>query len=192
MEEKDISIADLVKFHRGQASDAERDRIDDAIRRDPQLRQTYELIRNAGEFLDELGWEQLSEAALKLSDRMFDDFRQADGRGVLVFDSALLPQPEGVRPAPVGVRNLRYRIRDLLLDLSLYPITPDSFEILGQVSEGASATGALTISLRGPVRIRAVETDEFGLFRFERVGRGAWDLELISDANSLGRVGLQV
>lgn len=191
MGNNDISIVDLVKFHRGETDPEKRRQIEEALKGDARLQQTYLLVRSIGDFSDELGWEQLAEAALKLSEQMFDDFRESIDHGVLIFDSALLPLPEGVRPAAVGTRTLRYRVRELLLDLSLYPITPDSLEIIGRVSNLAPGADKVAVSLKGAARLTA-EADAFGIFRFERVARGQWELKLSAKRKHLGAVNLML
>ena len=45
-----------------------------------------------------------------------------------------MPLPEGVRPAAVSTRRLKYRIGEDILEISLHPVSPASYELIGQLS----------------------------------------------------------
>ena len=191
MSENTRQIEQLILYHRGELPDAEARILRRKIDTDPELRELYAMVRHMEEGAADLEWPRLADAVEKLSDRLFDDYGSGKDpmRGVLVYDSELLPLPEGVRPATVDTRRLRYRLGEFSVDVSLYPVSPESFELVGQVTE---ADRSLKISLsrkRGGIKS---ETDPFGLFRIERVGRGNWELTIADGSRKIGTCRLEI
>ncbi len=169
--------------------------IDRLIKSDPEWAAAYRLLRqlqSTGQNLDAATVESMSE----LARRLFSDFKrrqdQHDDRfAIRVFDSQVLPVPDGVRPASVDTRRLRYRLDHLQLELSLYPLTPESYELIGQL-EGLESSEPVTIRLEQGRRHTSVKTDQFHLFRFERVETGSCRLVLQSANGVIGFIHLDL
>ncbi len=158
----------------------------------PEQAATVEHLKTIGGEIDPASVQSMSELARRLFADYIRQRQHPDAHlGVRVFDSQVMPLPEGVRPAGVDTRRLRYRLDDLTLELSLYPLTPESHEMIGQI-EGVDRTGALTIRLEQGRRRRTTRADRFGLFRFERVEAGSGRLIIESDTGVVGCIYLDV
>ncbi|MEW5925437.1 MAG: hypothetical protein AB1746_15760, partial [Candidatus Zixiibacteriota bacterium] len=99
------------------------------------------------------------------------------------------PLPEGVRPAAVDCRRLKFKIGDYDLEISMYPISTDSREIIGQVHQ-ARFDKPLEVRLKSGRTSFSVTADRFNLFRFERVPVAEYKMTLISDGQTIGIVDL--
>ena len=135
---------------------------------DPELAKMLELLKEMYQ-LKPGNTNQLIAAAKKLSQSLYRDFvnqQKTPGTlfGVRIFDSSVLPLPEGVSPAAVDTRRLKYKIGDALVELSTYPITVDSIELIGRISELKSFDN-ITVSAGD----QTVRVDELGMFRFDRI-----------------------
>lgn len=149
-------------------------------------------LQTVGRDLDRATVQSMSE----LASRLFADYQQRlnknDERlGIRVFDSQVMPVPEGVRPASVETRRLRYRLDDLELEMSLYPLTPESYELMGQL-EGLQQNTPLTVTLTQGRRRTKARADQFHLFRFERVEAGKCRLALESPDGVIGHIDLEL
>jgi hypothetical protein len=143
-----------------------------------------------------IGWETIRGPIHALIDQMLADVKAGRGaagvqRGVTVFDSKLIPIPEGIRPAVVDTRRVRYQIGVTQLELCLYPVSPSSCELIGQLT-GREPGGALQVELRRGRTKMSVAANEFSLFRFPRVPVGRYELRLVSGPSVIGSVGLEV
>ncbi len=152
-------------------------------------RGSQEMARFLKEFRRDSGHpnsQKLSSAASRLARDAIRAFlagagEEAPHRGIPVFDSALLPAPEGARPSGLDCRRLRYKMNEWEVDLASYPLTPDSAELMGFVS-GPLVGGRLKVRLHNDHSDFCVEALADRSFRLQRVPVAKYRL-LISDGD---------
>ncbi len=147
----------------------------DELQKDAELFDMFYLLQKMAEIAPNRP-DLLQAASKKLSKTLYKDFlkEQASSKiqiGVQVFDSSLLPLPKGVRPAAVDTRQLKYQLGQSVVELSIYPVTIDSVEIIGQIN-GLKKNQKLSVTAETKSRTQRTSIDEFCLFRFERVAVG--------------------
>ena len=192
--QEDLDI--LMRLARGKLPASERRRIEATLKRDRNLRELYSLIKQLDAESQALKWPQIGGAVTDLAGRMYDDIQKARAsrrkrHGITLFDSKLLPLPEGVRPAAVDTRRIKYQFDDVSLDISLYPISPDSYEIVGQIS-GAKEGTQFDVSLKNRQTQLVARTDRFHLFRFERVPAMRYELSLRVGKRLVGTIDIEL
>lgn len=190
-----IEFGDIVDLVRGHLKPERRSRIEARIRADSVLQRLVELLMLLRSEAVSGDWKSLKPAVHALLDRQLRERRhkvteKSATRGVTVFDSRLLPLPEGVRPALVDTGHIRYRIDAEYLELSLYPVSVNSFEIIGRFTGGAEESFA--VRLHRETKQYTSDTNEFGLFRFPRVSRGHYVLEVLRGSAVIGTVDCDV
>jgi hypothetical protein len=185
---QDDNIDMLLKYLRGELSGEEAKRLQSRLKRDRELNELYQLLKQLSRMQKTLKWPQLKSAVEKLSGRLFDDFRKSKRKhGIMTFDSRLLPVPEGIRPATVDTRRVKCQFDDLSLDMSMYPVTPDSYEVIGQVIN-IPDDATFMVSLKNRELAFSVTTDRFGMFHFERVPAMEYELSLWRKRKKIGAV----
>ncbi|MEW5994193.1 MAG: hypothetical protein AB1744_07340 [Candidatus Zixiibacteriota bacterium] len=180
LKENDVDL--IIRLLRGKLSAHQRRELEARLASDGPLAQLRAIIGEllaASETADD---SLLRSAAKQVAQRMFEDYqrRGCPGRrkqGITLFDSKLLPLPEGVRPATVDTRRLKYRLGDLVLTISLYPISPHSYEMIGQIIE-AKTDRPFEVIVSGGKTDQSARTDRFHVFRFERLETGRYMLRL--------------
>jgi len=168
-------IEQLLALLRTGSGGDEQESLEDLMEGDDELREVYSLLRQLERDGEDSFWEQDDEALKLLAARIIDDFdrgrRDRKGeQGVLIYDSSLVPAPAGIRPAVHDSRELHYKFEDGDMTVSLYRISPDSFEMIGQV-RGTDKSSVSSLTLQAGRKVVKSKTDEFGVFRFERVPR---------------------
>lgn len=130
-------------------------------------------------------------AARNLAKKLFSDFtkRKKETEGVCVFDSALMPLPEGVRPAIVDTRKLKYCFDECELTLSLYPVSIENFEVVGQITGVDSETKLSVLFKRGKQSVKA-DTDTFHLFSLQRLEKGSYSVSIKREKKIIGTVSI--
>ncbi len=189
MTHKQIDVELLTRFHRGELSDKETVRIENLLRKDPELAELSELVQRMIEGSRDVEWPKIAKAIESVSDRMFADFQrsQKNKQGVVIYDSKLLPLPSDIRPAAIDSRRLKFRLGDLTIDASSYPLTPDSFELIGQIRDNTEMLN-LRVTAQAGGKKHTADCDKFGLFRFERLGRDNYELHLYDGRTLLGTI----
>jgi hypothetical protein len=158
-----------VKRRLGRLERSEREAIAAQITESESLRGLIKLVAELHEQDDSGQWPALRAGAhMLLTEQLRSLTRMA---AVKTFDSDLLPLPEGVRPAAVDTRRLKYQIDGILIELSLYPVSLDSYEVIGQVC-GLDSEAEVSVVLQSVRRKFRTEANQFHLFRFERVPAG--------------------
>ena len=194
MTQKRDKVELLVDYVRGTLSAEEVLQVEEILARDAKFAELLQLVKQMENNRNEYD-TTTNTAAEKLSAQLFDDYLQQakqgkQGRGVVVFDSRLLPLPDGVRPAAVDTRRIKYRLGELTLHISLYPISPESFEMIGQLSGGSERIYTVHLVHAGKPII--TETDLFGLFRFERISSGMYELVVFAGKKKVGTVDISL
>ena len=189
-------VALLIGYLKGGLSRRDKRKAGAMIKSDKDTKELYPVVREL--YLNGQGtnWNQVQQAAFKLSARLFKDFlksrkKRGPAYGITVFDSGILPLPEGVRPATVDTRRVKYRVGDMFLEVSLYPVSIGSYEIIGQIS-GMEGEAALEVVLKSAGTTFAADTDQFNVFRFPRIPVGKYFLYLVSGNKKIGSVTVEL
>jgi len=111
--------------------------------------------------------------------------------GIIFYDSRILPLPAGVRPAAVETARLKYQIGDRQLQISLYPVSPERYEVIGHL--GRMTTGkVIDIMLKTGRKKIATQSNEFQIFRFQNVHKATYQLEIKDGNESIAKVVLEL
>ncbi len=189
-------IERLRAYLKGALSSTEADAVERELHSDNQVAEMFEVLKGLERQADEADNGGLGQAARKLASNLIKEFlgnAKTDGppRGVPVFDSRLLPIPDGVRPATVDTCRLSYRIDDLEVDLSLYPVSPERFEMIGQIV-GWSENQPASVQLRTGRKRQSATCDSYGVFRFATVAVGKHGLAVRHKKKTLAVIQLDL
>lgn len=195
MENNKDKIRQLLAYHRGTLAADERRVVDIALQSDPELRELLALVADLDKAVGS-GEDALADPARNLSTLIIRDFltRKADPdtrRGVVVFDSSVVPLPDGVRPAAVDTRELRFKLDEAELSLALYPLTMNSYEMVGQIT-GRPSEEALTVVVKQGRKTQSVPADRHHLFRFARISGGDCRLSLVREGDEIAFITIDI
>ncbi len=194
---QDNEIMDrLLRFIRDELSEAEREAVESDIKNDPETARLYAALKDLLKGNKQPQWIGMKEAARLLSERQFDDFAKknkpgGEKQGIVVYDSGNLPLPEGVRPAAVDTRRIKFLIDNIALELSLYPLTTESYEIIGQI-EGIDTDKKLRVKINSKKKDYSAVCDKYKLFRLERIPAGNYSLKIFLGRNIIGIVDIEL
>ncbi len=150
------------------------------IENDPEAAALFQLVRAMKN--QAVPDRDLQTAVKRLIDRFVGDLKKqqtdSPNHGLLTFDSGLMPLPAGIRPATIDSRRLRYAAGDIELELSMYPASPETYEIIGQVSGYEKGT-ALDVAMRSSRRSFREKSNPFQVFHFVRVPAGIYTLTVV-------------
>lgn len=196
MRKDDDEIELMLNYLKGNLDAGKRREVEKLIGTDRELGKLFSVVKRL--FLEgqKVNWKQLQSSTLKLADRLFNDYQKSikdpgANHGITMFDSMMLPLPEGVRPATIDKRRLKYRVGQMDLDISLYPISSSSYEMIGQVFN-FETDEQLTVRLRSGKREYKADADQFNLFRFVRLPVAKYVMELLAGKNRIGTVELEL
>jgi len=186
----------LIEYLRGQLGPEDQALMEKRIADDPVL---GEMIRFLSDLRSEIGsadWKEMKHPSHTLFERLLKDIkyrkRDASGtQGVTIFDSQLLPLPEGVRSAAVDTRRIKYLIGEAQLEISLYPVSPSSFEVIGLLT-GYDTGEVLDVELSGKKVKLSARANRFSLFRYPQVSAGVYELSIRDGEKLVGRVNLEL
>lgn len=186
----------LLAYLRGELNKPEAALLEKEIEGDPELKETYALLKELGGESRSIDWSEIDSTIRAISTRLVDDFfkKRADGQpapGVLVYDSKMLPLPTGVRPASVDVRRLKFKIDEMELMVSLYPVGPRAYEVMGQLT-GYSGNESISVSLARGKKTYRTEPDSFQLFHLARVPSGNYRLVLSTASGTIADVDIDI
>ncbi len=186
----DKDFAELSAYLGGEMSPGQRKDFEKRMARDRELARMAEMIENLRRSGSESEWEQMSRPAHGLLDNILKDLgKRSKKQAVRIFDSRNLPQPEGVRPATVETRRLKYRLDENLLEISLYPVSPSSFELIGQLG---GVDKQLDIEINSGRKKQKTQSNQFGLFRFARLEKGDYQLKIHSGKEVIATVDIDL
>lgn len=184
----------LTRYLKGELNEEEKQEFGKNLRDDPELSRTVEFLLNFKSGSDEIAWDKIRRPAHQIFERLLSDHKSSkrdSKRAIVTFDSKYFPLPEGIRPAIADTRRIRYQIDDHMLELSLYPVSPGSFEMIGQLS-GGRAGEILGIELRkGKTRLH-INSNDYQLFRFERVPSGKYMMIITKGKMAIAKVDLDL
>lgn len=172
----------LADYLRGSLGDEEKKALERQIADDPHLQKLVRMMSELREESDSIEWDKIQEPVHGMFGRLLEDFKNAvrdkdARRGIRTYDSKYLPLPEDVRPATVNTRRVRYQIDEADLEISFYPVSPGSYELIGQLS-GQESGEILKVELIHGREKQLTSSNQFQLFRFERVAVGAHTLKI--------------
>ena len=193
---QDDKIEHLRAYLKGKLSGDEAKAVARELHSDPELARLYVVLKGLDHQAEEADSGGLGPAARKLASSLIKEFLgniKTDGppRGVPVFDSRLLPIPDGVRPATVDTCRLSYRIDNLEVDLSLYPVSPDRYEMIGQII-GWTGDRLASVQLRSGRQRQSATCDDYGVFRFPTIAVGRHSLAVRHHKKTLGVIQLEL
>lgn len=196
MREKEKQLEQLIDFVEGRLDPEESSSIKAQIENDPVLQKMMAVIKGLRDEVDQIDWQKMQTPSHALFDRLLKDVKSQKGatgerRGITVFDSGLLPLPEGVRASGVDTRRLKYLIGDAQLEISIYPISPGSYELIGQISKPEQIK-SLSVELCGGKSTIKTKANQFNLFRFPRVPVGAYNLKLFEGRSTIGIINFEL
>lgn len=175
-------IEQLIKYLRGELSSKDATELKRKIADNPTMQNLVAMINDKKRDCAEIDWEKMKSPVHNLLDlqlKQIKSRRKTGGgrRGITTYDSKLLPLPDGVRPAEVDTRRLKFQIDDAQLEISLYPISPNSYELIGLLS-GQDENEKIVVVLKGKGAKLTESANQFGLFRFPRVPQGRYELKI--------------
>ncbi len=196
MDDKKKQLELLIDYVRGRLSPEESSSMKAQVEDDPVLQKMVAVLSGLRDEVDQIEWQKMQNPSHALFDRLLKDVKSRKGktgpkRGVTIFDSGLLPLPDGVRPAEVDTRRLKYLIGEAQLEISIYPISPGSYELIGQISN-LEEIKSLSIELRRGKSKLSAEANQFNLFRFPRVPAGAYHLNFRDGRTVIGKIELEL
>ena len=170
MEKNKEMIDVLIDYIRKKLPAKKQGQVSRLIKDNPELGDLHELLKvlvSEGRQAEAPG---LIETAQKMSERLFEDYKKhlADnipGRALTVYDSSVFPLPDGVRSALVDSRRMKFKSDDIVIEVSLYPLSIDLYELIGQIT-GLPEGGKGRVILKSDKSKYTVDTDQFHLFRF--------------------------
>ena len=170
----------LQAYVEGRLEADRRAEIERLIASDENVREMHRLI--AALHHESRESSDLRQAARGLVQRFLRDLRHNKknrrGRhGLLTFDSGLLPLPAGIRPATIDSRRLKYTAGDHELEVSMYPGSPGTYEIIGQIS-GFPTGVELDVRLERARREFSATSNQFQVFHFVRIPAGEYTLHV--------------
>ena len=192
MDQMDDKLERVIAYLLGELDSAAAREVEALLSHDSELREVFSAVSELQKEGKEIDWSEIRQPINDMTSRLIEDFRRRKGaggsdNGVLVYDSRYLPLPEGVRPATTGTRKLHYKFDNGELDISLYPISPESYEIVGQAS-GDQFGKEIRLRLKSGSTSFKTESDNFRLFRFERVPAKQYKLSIVSDGKATATV----
>ncbi|MEZ5358223.1 MAG: hypothetical protein R3F48_05275 [Candidatus Zixiibacteriota bacterium] len=186
----------IAAYLQGLLNAEERTELESRIASDSTLQALVEVVKG---WLDEIDVGQYSgvePSVHALLSRQLKEIKAADKnsrwqRGITTYDSKLLPVPEGVRPATVDVRRIKMQVGDWQMDLSLYPVSVNSYEVIGQILD-CDIDETLTVTLKGRGPVLTSEANRFHLFQFPRVATGKQTLKIKQGRRIIAVVDLEI
>ncbi|KAA3637767.1 MAG: hypothetical protein DWP97_00280 [Calditrichaeota bacterium] len=191
-----MNIDEIQKLISGKFRGKKKRELEKIIEADTELKELYIVLKKLFES-SLLSDKKLTGATRELSGKIYSDFQKAiklksKKIGVQIFDSSLLPLPEGIRPAAVDTKTLRYLIDGSSLELTVYPITTDSVEIIGVVNFENDLQTEVQVVLKTQKEKFISELDQFSLFRFERIPVGKCRISFYMKKKLFGAVEIEI
>lgn len=192
-DQEDIEL--LVSYLKGKLDKAATEQVETRLRTSAEFKRMYELVADLHRKGINPETAIMADSAKKLSMRMIrDHLKNAASKfvqGVTIYDSGVLPLPEGVRPATVDTRQIRYRVGACDVELSLYPVTPSSYELIGHISSDRPDR-KFEISVKAGRKTSKTTTDKHEIFRFARLDVDKYVMVIRSEGEEIGRIDLDL
>ncbi len=189
-------IEDLILLAQERLDQDRREELESLIANDSKLASLYQIICELVAAGRQLKAADISTIAQSLGEQIFVDYqrqRRAPGlkHAITLFDSKDMPLPQGVRPAAVDTRRLKYQLPRGQVEIEIYPISLASFEIVGMILD-AGEPAPYTIVVGTRRREQRFTSDKVDLFRIPRISRGKHDLRIYSAERLIGTIELEL
>ncbi|MBU8934016.1 MAG: hypothetical protein KOO62_08400 [candidate division Zixibacteria bacterium] len=176
MEVSEEKLAELLAYVSGRLSGSRRRQIESELAKDTELCDYLSCLRSLSCALLGEDYPELQKPSRALVRRVLKEVKKCTKAGdiktgIATFDSQLLPLPSGVRPAKVSTRQMRFNTDQLSLELSLYPVTSASYQLIGKIS-GVKKEIRHAIRLQSGRTKLKCDTNEFHIFQMNRVPAG--------------------
>jgi hypothetical protein len=183
MDAEDRDYEAILRFIEGSAGLEEREETERRLNSEPSMKKLMQFAIEIRSDQGKTDYGKLRGSIHLLAGKQLREMKRTrSGIGhnaVTIYDSRLLPLPEGVRPATVDTRRLRFRSVDHELSLSAYPVSTGSYELIGQLTAGGCTEPLIAEVRVGKKRITA-QANRFRVFRFPRVEVGTCKLTVKS------------
>jgi hypothetical protein len=185
-------LEELIRLAQGKVTTEQQKRLEQRLASDSKLSAIYDVIRLLVRTSDNLMSAGVAAVANRLGLQVFRDFQKlreqpASRQAITVFDSKNLPLPEGVRPAAVDTRKLKYQLPQGSCEVAVYPISLESYELVGMIS-GHDAPVPYEIVVKSGKREKRYVTDEVSLFRIPRISSGKHEMRIYLDSELFGTI----
>jgi hypothetical protein len=195
MDKKLKQIELIIKYVKSELSRDEEKKIKKLLSSDKEFAKMYEIIKTLDIDSMSSNLAELAPPLKQMSLGMFREFQKTKKdkeimRGLPVYDSRVLPIPEGVRPSETNSRRLKYKFDSMELELSLYPTSLYSYEMIGQLS--GAEDSKYRIELTGKEFRRKTETDELQMFTFVKIPAMKYRLNILSGRKTIAVVDLEI
>ena len=186
----------LAEYLKGRLSGDREKQFERMLRDDPELVRMAEFVSDLIRESDDIEWDRLKQPAHSVLGRMLKDYKisqksKESKQGIVFFDSRDMPLPEDVRPAIVNSRRIKYRIADDVLEISLHPVSPGSYELIGQLS-GRQPGEIVEIEIRGNNSAKKVKSNDFQLFRLERIESGNYKMKIYAEKKLIAKIDIEL
>ena len=195
MKKNDQKYELLLKYIRSELDKEESLNVKKMLNSDREFRKMYDVLKNYGTDRLKGHLADLIPSLRQISINMFREYHKPGRednieRGLPIFDSRVMPIPEGVRPSVTNSRRLKYKFRGMELEVSLYAISLYSYELIGQFSgvEGKN----YQIELVGKKFRQTTQTDELCMFTFARIPSNEYQINISENQEVLAVVDLKV
>jgi hypothetical protein len=196
MPKKDDRYALLTDYLKGRLSGDKKREFEQLLDKDPELKRTAGFVADLIKEAREIQWHKFKDPAHSVFRSLLRDFKSSERdtdkkRGIVFFDSQQMPPPEGIRPATTNTRRIKYRIGDEILEISLYPVSPNSYELIGLIS-GRVPGDILKVEIRSGKSIKRIESNDFQLFRIERIESGRHKLKITAENEVIAKIDIEL
>jgi hypothetical protein len=190
----------LLRYLRGELSPKEENDLKVRMESDKDLAEDLNLLE-ALQFVANHPDEARNLSVIQdLSARQIREYRKSlepnqEPYGITISDSGLLPSRRGVRRVfdteTKDTRRLKFRIGDLALLLTFYPISSETFRIQGQLL-GIKDLAPVIVRINSGTTEFEDTCDECYLFEFERVPALKYALRILHEDKTIGCVDFEL
>jgi len=185
----------LLKYLQSELDQKQSNEVKKMLASDEEFRKMHDLLKSYGAERLKGQLAELMPSLRKMSVNMFREYHkpgQKDNieRGLPIFDSNVMPMPEGVRPSVTNSRRLKYKFKGMELEVSLYPISLYSYELIGQFNGIEGKT--YQVEMVGKKFRQSTTTDELKMFTFTRIESGEYRINIIENKDTLAVVDMEV
>ncbi len=185
---KDDMYAEVLEYLAGRMTRESQQQFEQRLKTNPELRLLVEDMEDIAAQVDNGLWRSLREPVHELVTKIVAAAKEIVDddppfRGLVTFDSRLLPLPEGVRPASVGMCRMKYSLGPYRVELSCRPQSASTYEVMGQI-DGWQQDLPPTLTLRGGTAKYTTTASQFAIYRFDRVPAKPYSLQ-ISDGSTI-------
>jgi hypothetical protein len=196
MPEKNDKYDLLTDYLKGRLSGDEKKRFEKLLGEDAELRRTADFVADLMRESHDIEWDKFKDPAHSVFRKLLKDYKstqkKADSKqGIIFFDSGNMPSPEGVRPATASTRRLKYRIGEDILEISLHPISPASYEFIGHLS-GQEPGRILKIEFKSGKSVKKIKSNKFQLFRIPRIESGSYKIKISDGGEVIAKIDIEL